>query len=273
MDTPRIHPTACVDSAVRLGAEVEIGPYSVVGPEVEVGEGCRLGPHVVIHPHTRLGPRCRVHAHAVLGDLPQDLGFRGGVSGVEIGADCWIREGVTIHRGSAEGSVTRVGEGCLLMVNSHLGHNVTLGRRVILANGVLLAGHVQVGDGAFLSGNVIIHQFTRIGRLAMLSGGSGIGKDVLPFCTTASLHTNRIAGLNIVGLRRAGMTPADRLQLKRAYHIVFRQGLALPAARAALEAEFKDGPVSEWLAFMNGSRRGICTRDLCTPHNPEADAE
>jgi UDP-N-acetylglucosamine acyltransferase len=195
------------------------------------------------------------------------------VSGVEIGADCSIREGVTIHRGSAEGSVTRVGEGCLLMVNSHLGHNVILGRRVILANGVLLAGHVQVGDGAFLSGNVIIHQFTRIGRLAMLAGGSGISKDVLPFCTTASLHTNRIAGLNIIGLRRAGMTSADRLQLKRAYHLVFRQGLALPAARAVMEAEFKDGPVAEWFAFMDGSRRGICTRDLGVAGDSESGAD
>lgn len=259
---PGIHPTAVVDPAARIGVGVEIGPYSVVGAGADLGDGSWVGSHVVIEPNTSLGPGCRVHAHAVLGDLPQDLGFTGAETGVRIGAHCTIREGVTIHRGSREGQDTRVGEGCLLMANCHLGHDVQLGDRVIVANGALLAGHVQVGDGAFLSGNVIIHQFTRVGRLAMAGGGSAIGRDVLPFCTTASLQRNRIAGLNSVGLRRAGMGQADRQDLRRAFDLVFRQGMSLPSAREALATEFQSGPVMEWLAFMGESRRGICQRGL-----------
>lgn len=262
--SPRIHPTALVDPAARIGAGVEIGPYCVLGPDVELGDGCRIGPHVVIHAGSRLGPGCCVHAHAVLGDLPQDLGWKVAPSGVRIGAGCTIREGVTIHRATRPDGNTLVGEGCLLMANSHLGHDVRLGDRVIVANGALLAGHVQVDDGAFLSGNVVIHQFSRIGRLAMVGGGSGIGRDVLPFCTTASLERNRIAGLNTVGLRRAGMGREERRDLRRAFELVFRRGLSLPSASAALAAAFGKGPVQEWIAFMDGSRRGICLRALTT---------
>lgn len=255
-----IHPTALVDPAARIAASVEIGPYCVVGPDVELGEGCRIGPHVVIHPHTSLGSDCRVHAHAVLGDLPQDLGFSGGRSGVRIGTGCTIREGVTIHRATRAEHTTEVGDGCLLMANSHLGHDVRLGDRVIVANGALLAGHVQVGDGAFLSGNVVIHQFSRIGRLAMVGGGSGIGMDVLPFCITAPLERNRIVGLNSVGLRRSGMPPDQRQELRRAFELVFCRGLSLPSAREALASECGQGPAQEWLSFMASSRRGICLR-------------
>lgn len=262
-----------VDPGARIGAGVVVGPYSVIAAEVEIGDGCRIGPHVVIHPHTRLGGASRVHAHAVLGDLPQDLRFEGARSGVRIGENCTIREGVTVHRGSRDGHDTLVGRGCLLMAQSHLGHDVNLGERVIVANGALLAGHVQVGDGAFLSGNAIVHQFTRIGRLAMVGGGSGIGRDVLPFCTTASVERNRIAGLNSVGMRRAGIAQQDRQDLRRAFEVVFRSGLSLPSARVLLEQTFADGPVREWIAFMSESQRGICLRAMTRGRTPEENGE
>jgi UDP-N-acetylglucosamine acyltransferase len=151
-----------------------------------------------------------------------------------------------------------VGDGCYLMANSHLAHNVQLGKKVILANGALLAGYVEVGDGAFLSGNAIVHQFVRIGRLAMISGGGGIGKDVPPFCTTMGIARNTIAGLNIVGLRRAGFTAAQRQEIKRAFAILYRSGLNVSQALARLRAEFSDGPAREIWEFAAASKRGVC---------------
>ena len=253
-----IHPTAIVDSKAELGTGVGIGPYAVIGPDVRIGDGCEIGPHAVLHRWTRLGAGCRVHAHAVLGDLPQDLKFAGVESYVEIGPETVVREGVTIHRGTKNLSSTVVGRGCYLMVNSHLGHNVRIGDHVILANGVLLAGDTEVGDRAFLSGNVIVHQFTRIGRLAMISGGGGIGKDVPPFCMTAGVQRNTVAGLNIVGMRRAGFGGPDRLQVKRAFELLYRSGLNTSQALERMRAEFTTGPAAEWVPFIEQSRRGVC---------------
>jgi len=254
----KIHPTAIVEDGARLGADVEVGPFAYIADEVEVGDGCRIGPHVVIHPHTTLGPNCRVHAGAVLGDLPQDLAFQDVRSYVHIGRDCTIREGATVHRGTDAESVTRVGEGCFLMAFSHVGHNVELGDGVILANGALAAGHAKIGERAFISGNTVIHQFTRLGRLSMLGGGSGVSRDVPPFCTTKPLTANTILGLNIVGMRRAGIAAEERRQVKEAYAVVYRSGLTTPEALATLEARFPEGPGREFLDFVRSSRRGIC---------------
>lgn len=253
-----IHRDARVEDGAEVAADAEVGPFTVIASGARVGAGCVLGPHVVIHSSVRLGPGCRVHAGAVLGDLPQDLSFGGGESGVEIGASCVIREGVTIHRGTKPDTSTVVGEGCFLMANSHLAHNVRLGRRVILANGVLMAGYVEVGDGAFLSGNAVVHQFTRIGRLAMLSGLAGIGKDVPPFCIAESCARNAIAGLNVVGMRRAGMNPEQRRAVAAAFRILYRSGLSVRQALERLRAEFPDGPAREMAEFAAASKRGIC---------------
>lgn len=255
-----IHPTAIVDSNAHLAPGVEVGPYSVIGADVVVGEDCRIGPHVVIHPHVHLGARCQVHAHVVLGDTPQDLVFKPVVSQVHIGDDCVLREGVTIHRGTKQGSKTVLGRGCYLMANSHLAHNVTLGEEVILANGVLLAGYVSVGDRAFLSGNAVVHQFVRIGRLAMLGGLSAISKDVPPFCMTRSGSLNLIVGLNIVGLRRAGFAPGQRKEVRRAFDLLYRAGLNVSQAIKKMSAEFTDGPALEFLTFIVESERGLCAK-------------
>ncbi|MDD4734996.1 MAG: acyl-ACP--UDP-N-acetylglucosamine O-acyltransferase [Kiritimatiellae bacterium] len=254
----KIHPTAIIGTTAEIGADVEIGPYSVIGDDVRIGDACVIGPHVVIHPYTTLGQRCRVHAMAVLGDLPQDLSFPGGATYVDIGNDCVIREGVTVHRGTKPETRTVIGNQCFLMAFSHFAHNVQLGDRVIVANAALLAGYVEVGEGAFISGTVVIHQFVKIGRLAMLGGQSGIGKDIPPFCTTESSERNRIAGLNLIGLKRAGFTPSERKEIKRAFEMLYRSGLNTSQALEKMKAEFPEGPAGEIWRFIEKSDRGIC---------------
>ncbi len=260
-----IHPTAVVDPDARLGANVEIGPHAVIAGHVDIGDGCRIGPHVVMLPFTSLGPGCRVHTGVVLGDEPQDLGFGGGESYVRIGARCVLREFVTVHRGTKAGTATVMGDDCYLMANAHLAHNVCLGRKVIVVNAALLAGYVEVGDGAFIGGAVVIHQYVRIGRLAMLGGSSGLGKDVPPFCMVAGMHLNRVAGLNVVGQRRAGIAPEQRREIKRAFTLLYRSGLNVSAAEQAIRAEFKVGPALEIADFVAGGKRGICAMRTVAP--------
>jgi UDP-N-acetylglucosamine acyltransferase len=254
-----IHPTAVIDPGAVLGANVTIGPFAFVDRDTQIGDGCVIGPHSVILRYTSLGRNCRVHACAVIGDLPQDLAFKDEPSYVKIGANCVFREGVTIHRGTKPGTSTVVGDNCFLMANSHLAHNVQLGNGVIIANGALLAGYVEVGERAFISGNVVIHQFVRIGRLAMLSGNGGISKDVPPFCTTAGACLNRVAGVNIVGLRRSGIDPKERQTIRSAIKILFRSGLNVSQALERIKKEFTQPAVQEICAFVSSSKRGICT--------------
>lgn len=253
-----IHPTAIVNSRAQLGANISIGPYCVIEADVKIGDNTLIGPHVTILPYTMIGAGCNIHANAVLGDLPQDTGFKDAVSYVRIGANCIIREGVTIHRGTKPETETVAGEGCYLMANSHLAHNVRLGNQVILANGALLAGYAEVGDRAFISGNAVIHQFCRVGRLAMLGGGGAISKDLPPFCTARYAHINEVAGLNIVGLRRGGVSAPDRMAIKRAFHTLYRSGLNVTQAVERIRAESPAGVVLEFCEFIEQSKRGIC---------------
>lgn len=253
-----IHSTAVISDKAELGRDVSVGPLAFVDAHVRVGDGTQIGPQAAVLAHTALGPGCRVHAHAVLGDLPQDLAFAGGESFLRIGARCVIREGVTVHRGTEPGTATQVGDECYLMANCHLAHNVRLGDGVVVANGALLGGYVEVGARAFISGNCLLHQFVRVGRLAMLGGGSALGKDVPPFCTTVSLSGNQVAGLNVVGLRRAGFAPAERAEIKRAFSLLYNSGLNVSQALAAIRKDLQSGAVMELAAFVEQSRRGIC---------------
>lgn len=253
-----IHPTAVIAPGAQIGRNVSIGPYVCIEDDVVVGDDCVLAPHVCLMRFTRLGPNCRVHAGAVLGDLPQDRNFQGDASYVEIGAHSVIREGATIHRGTQPGSVTRVGDHCMLMAYSHLAHNVTVGNNVIICNNALLAGYVQVCDQAFISGNCLIHQFTRIGRLAMLSGGSGTQMDVPPFCITRSLYSNTVMNLNVVGLRRAGLSVQERRLLECAFQMLYCAGLPVSRAVERMEKEFDSPHVRELCEFVRSSKRGIC---------------
>ncbi|MBN1557349.1 MAG: acyl-ACP--UDP-N-acetylglucosamine O-acyltransferase [Lentisphaerae bacterium] len=253
-----IHGTAVIDKAAEIGPDVRIGPYCVVEADVRIGAGCELGPHVSLRRYTSLGPRCRVHAGAVLGDEPQDTAFSPCRSEVRIGADCIIREGVTVHRGTKPDTATVIGDGCFLMGFSHCAHNVVLGRQVILANGALLAGYVEVGDRAFISGNCVVHQFVKIGRLTMLGGGCAVSKDVPPYCTMRPVSLNAVQGLNVVGMRRAGLSSEERREIREAYGLLYRSGLAPAEAAARIRERFATGPALEFPAFMERSSRGLC---------------
>jgi len=253
-----IHPHAFVDPGAVLGENVTVGPFAVIESNVLIGNGCEIGPGAVIKSYTTMGDNCRVHTGAVIGDTPQDLAFKNITSYVRIGCRNVFREGVTVQRGTAQDSVTTVGDDCYLMVNSHLAHNVTLGNKVIMANGVLLGGYVHLGDGAFISGNAVIHQFCRVGRLAMVGGLSAISKDVPPFCMTRSGTVNSIVGLNIVGLRRSGFTPEQRKNVRSCFNIIFLQKMNITQAMEVL-ASMKDNAIAlEFRDFIQSAKRGIC---------------
>lgn len=257
-----IHPTAIVEKGAELGEGVEIGPYAFVGAKAKVGDRCRLGMHSMVMDYTTLGADCVLHPGAVLGDLPQDLGYKGWPSYLEVGEGCEFREFATVHRGAAEGTVTRIGNHVYMMATSHAGHNAQVGDHVVMANGALLAGHVVVGDHCFLGGTSAIHQFCRLGRFVMICGVMGVGQDVPPFCTTYSQGQGGIvSGLNVVGLRRGGFTPEQRLKIKRAYDAVYRKGLNARQAREALEAMAAEGNefAKEYADFIAGSKRGLAS--------------
>lgn len=253
-----IHPTAIVDKKAELGVNVAIGPFCVVEAPATIGDNVRLGSQVVILPYTTLGAGCTLHAHAVIGDLPQDLTFKDAPSYVRIGANCTIREGVTIHRGTKPETETVTGEGCFLMANSHVAHNVRLGSQVIMANGAILGGYVEVGDRAFISGNAGVHQFCRVGKLAMLGGNGVLTKDLPPFCTVRSVSLNTVAGLNVVGLRRSGYGATERQAIKRAFQTLYQSGLNVSQATAKIREESSSPAVLEFCEFIEQSKRGIC---------------
>ncbi len=258
MDKSMIHATAVIEPGVDLGKDVSVGPFSYLQSGASIGDGCVIGPHVTVFGPVAMGAECQVHAGAVLGDLPQDLGFKNEATFVSIGARCVIRECVTIHRATKAGEATEVGDECFLMACSHLAHDVKLGARCILANGALLGGHVHVGERVFISANCGVHQFVRIGRLAMLGGNSGISKDVPPFCTVRTVGFNEVAGLNLVGLRRAGLADQDRADIQQAFRMLYLSGLNTSQAVEKIKARFAGGPALEFVEFIAGAKRGIC---------------
>ncbi len=252
-----IHPTAVIHPKAKLDPTVVVGPYAVVDENVALGSGCVVGPHVYLTGHTTIGANNRFHAGCVIGDAPQDLKYDGAPTRLRIGENNVFREHVTIHRSNKLAEDTIIGSHNLLMAHSHVGHNTVLGDHVILANGALLAGHVEVGDRVFLSGNCLVHQFCRVGTLALMQGGAAITKDLPPFCIARN-GMNRLCGLNSVGLRRSGVMPEQRLQLKKLYHALFRRGLNLGQALHAAEREFTDGAARQLINFIATSKRGIC---------------
>lgn len=252
----KIHPTAILDPRAEIDPEVEIGPYVVIEGPVRIGPRTRLLPHVTILGWTELGSDNVVHSGAVLGDAPQDRAYRGTESYVRIGNGNVFREGVQVHRGTAEGSATVIGDGNFFMANSHVAHNCRVGHQVTMANGAVLGGHVEVGDGAFLSAHVAVHQFVRVGRLTMLRGLSATSRDVPPFCIMDGQHTVR--GINRVGLRRAGLTPERIRALQSAFTVLFRTAGNLSLRLERLAAAEATPEVEELTAFIRASRRGVC---------------
>lgn len=254
-----IHPTAVVDPDANLSDDVEVGPFAVIGPGVTLAKGVRIGPHAVLTGTTRVGERTRIHAHAAIGGDPQDRKYDGEQTALEIGPDNIFREFTTVNRGTVQGGgVTRIGTGNLFMAYSHVAHDCVIGNHAVLANSVALAGHVEVGDRAVLSGLVAVHQYARVGRCAMIGGGGMVAQDVPPFMI-AQGDRARLFGLNIVGLRRAGLHADTIAALKQAYRELFGQGRPLRIAMEHARQQFVDVPeVTELLHFIEGSNRGIC---------------
>lgn len=250
-----VHPTALVSPEARLADDVEVGAFAVIEAATRLGAGCEIRAHAVVKRFTELGAGCVVHEGAILGGEPQDLAWRGEDSRLVIGERCRIREGATLHRATRPGGETRVGNDCYVMAYAHVAHECVLGDRVILANNVALAGHVTIGEGAFLSGGVVVHQFCRIGRLAMLGGNTKLVQDALPFVITDG-DPGRARGLNVVGLRRAGLGATQLRPLKEAYRLLCRAGL--PLADAMERARGLGSPLATELAdFALGSTRGF----------------
>jgi UDP-N-acetylglucosamine acyltransferase len=250
-----IHPTALVDADARLDEGVTIGPYAVVEGHVVIGRGTEVRAHAVVKRFTTLGQGNVVHEGAVLGGEPQDMAFAGGESHLRIGDGNRIREGVTVHRSSKPGGVTSVGSGCFLMAYAHIAHDCVVDDGAILANNVALAGHVHIGAAAFLSGGVVVHQFCRIGRLAMVGGNAKVIQDCLPFVVTDGVPA-RARAVNVVGLRRAGIGAAGTHALREAYRTLLRSGLPLAAAVDRLAAS-AEPLVRELAEFARSSTRGF----------------
>ena len=251
-----IHPTAIVHALAKLDPTTEVGPYAVIDEAVEIGPHCSIGPHVYLTGRTTIGAGNRFFAGCVIGEAPQDLKYRGEPTRLQIGDQNVFREHVTVHRSTRPEEATVIGSNNFLMQHSHVAHNVVMGNDVILAGGALLAGHVVVADRAFISGNCLVHQFVRIGTLALMQGGSAVSKDLPPY--TVAWGVNSICGLNGVGLRRAGASAADRLELKEIYRALFLDGQNVKNALQSVEGQFKSPMAQTLLKFVASSRRGIC---------------
>ena len=251
-----IHPTAIIHPQAKLDSTVRVGPYAVIDEGVELGADCIIGPHVYLTGLTTIGARNRFHAGCVIGDAPQDIKYQGQPTRLRIGDDNLFREHVTVHRSNQTAEDTVIGSQNFLMAHCHVAHNCRIGNQVAVANGALLGGHVTVEDRAFISGNCLLHQFVRVGTLAMMRGGSGISQDLPPF--TIARGENGICGLNIVGLRRAGFTAAVRLELKRLYRALFRSGVNLRDAAALARQDFSSPAAKVLLDFVLASKRGVC---------------
>ena len=254
----RIHPTAIVERGAELHSSVEVGPYAVIGPRVRIGAGSRIGAHAVIEGDTQIGEGNHIFQLAAIGAIPQDLKYAGEPTRLVIGDGNSIREFATVHLGTAHGgAVTRIGNRCLLMANSHVAHDVQLGDGCILANSAAIAGHCVIEDRVIFGGLSAVHQFTRIGRLAFISGGAMVTQDVPPYVTVQGDRAE-VAGLNTVGLTRSQFTPDQVTRVKSAYKILYRSKMGLREAVAHVKAEHGGHPeIDHLVAFLEGSERGI----------------
>jgi UDP-N-acetylglucosamine acyltransferase len=259
-----IHPTAIVHPDAQLGPGVEVGPYAVIDAGVRLGARCRVGPQVYLTGLTTIGEGNVFHAGCVIGDAPQDLKYRGAPTRVRIGDGNVFREHVTVHRSTTDEGETVIGSRCFLMAGSHVAHNCRLADEVIMANGSVLGGHATVDERAFISGNCCVHQFTRVGALAMMQGGCCVSRDVPPFCIAHQI--NLACGLNTVGLRRAGITSAERLELRQLYHLMFRQGGTLAERIAGARSRFTSAPALQFLQFAETAKRGLIAEERAGRH-------
>jgi UDP-N-acetylglucosamine acyltransferase len=253
-----IHKTAIVHPDAELAPGVEIGAYSIIGKNVRIGTETKIGSHVVVEENTEIGSGVKISPHAVIGGDPQDLKWKGQNTYCAIGDDTVIREFVTIHRGSVEGNVTRVGGKCFLMSNVHIAHDCQIGSDVTMANLATLGGHCRVDDGAVLGGMCVAHQFVHIGKYAMIGGTAGLMQDVPPFMMAFGTAPAKIVNINHIGIRRAGYSREDRANLRFCFRLLYRNGLSFKEALDKIDSEFEDGPPVELVKFFRESRRGTC---------------
>lgn len=272
---PRIDPRAVVSPDAVLGDDVEVGPFAVIEAGAVIGARTRIWAHAYVCSGTTLGEDNAVHMGAVIGHEPQDRAYTGAPTRLRVGNRNVFREGVTLHRGTAPDTETVIGDDCYLMANAHVGHNCRVGDGVVMANGAVLGGHATVGDKAFLSAYSMVHQHTRVGRLAMMQGGSAVSMDVPPFCIVRH-GTNQLGGLNLVGLRRAGLPRPAIAAIRRAYRTLFFGRPNLTAARARLvEEESANGglvaEVQEMLDFIAAAKKGVCAGSGVRESEEQAD--
>ncbi|MBU1156145.1 MAG: acyl-ACP--UDP-N-acetylglucosamine O-acyltransferase [Proteobacteria bacterium] len=253
-----IHPTAVVHESAQLAQGVKVGAYAHIGPEVSIGPGTQVDHHASIERLTTIGADCHIWPFASIGTDPQDLKFGGERTTLQIGDRVLIREFVTVNRGTGEGGgITRLGDDCLLMAYSHVAHDCQLGQRVIMANAATLGGHVHVEDFANIGGLVAIHQFTRIGTRAFIGGMSGVAQDQPPYCLCEG-NRCKPHGMNVIGLRRAGIATETIEALKTAYRIIFRTHTPIQKAMEQVRAEVTGVPeVDHLLDFIASSERGV----------------
>ncbi len=250
-----IHPTAIIDPTAQIDPSTVVGPYVVIGADVQIGKNNHIGPFCVIE-NTTMGDNNELIASCFIGVKPQDLSYKDEPTRVVMGNGNKIRECVTIHRSTFVDKPTTLGNNNLLMANSHLAHDVQMGNNCIVANSTGIAGHVIVEDRAVISGMVGIHQFSRIGTMTMISGGTMVHLDIPPYCIAQGERT-KLIGLNIVGLRRAGLDRKVILEIKRAFKLMFRSGKRLEEAMAELEAAPHAQEVQHMIDFCRASTRGV----------------
>ncbi|CAA9340301.1 MAG: Acyl-[acyl-carrier-protein]--UDP-N-acetylglucosamine O-acyltransferase [uncultured Microvirga sp.] len=259
--TAGVHPSAIVEPGAKLGAGVSIGPLCHVGPEVELAHGVTLVSHAVVAGRTTIGARTRIFPFASIGHQPQDLKYRGEASRLSVGADCMIREGVTMNPGTQAGGLTTIiGDRCAFLANSHVGHDCWVGNDVVLSNNVMLAGHVTIGDYVIVGGGAAIIQFARVGAHAFVGGLSGLENDLIPYGMALGNRAH-LSGLNIIGLQRRGFSREHIHALRRAYRLLFADEGTLLERVEDVAAEFNGHPiVHEILDFIrSGGKRSICT--------------
>jgi len=270
-----IDPTARIEPGALVGRDVSIGPYCIIGPDVAIGDGCRLLAHVHLAGHTTIGARTIIYPFASLGTPPQSVKYKGGPTRLVVGADCDIRESVTMSTGTEEGGeVTSIGDRCFFMAGSHVGHDCRVGNDVTFANNAVLGGHVGVGDRAFLGGQAAVHQFVRVGEGAMIGGLSGITRDVIPFGFAFGPRAE-LVGLNVVGLKRRGHGRADLHRLRQCYRALFLGGGEFRDRLAAVAAEHGTDPlVGKIVDFLRagGSRPPMMPPRVRGGDRPEAAA-
>lgn len=255
-----IHPTAIVDAKAQLAADVEVGPYAVIGPDVKIGAGTVVQSHAYVSGYTTIGQRCEIFPFACVGMKTQDLKFQAGdVTYVEIGDDTVLREFSTVHLGTKPGEVTKVGSRCLIMAYCHIAHGCEVGNNVIMANSAQLAGEVIVEDFAIIGGMTGVHQFCRIGQHAMIGGATKVRQDCPPYMVTESVNSDvRVLGPNIVGLQRRGFTAEVRTALKDAFKLIYREGLNRSQALERIKYEVADVPeIKTLVEFYQNSTRGV----------------